>query len=700
MENLVLYLAKASGIMAVFYIAYHTLLKNETFFYSNRKFLIAGLLSAALLPLLVLTRTVWVEPAPAVPVQDIDLDLLMQLEALPSPEPLAEPFNWFGLISALYLSGVLFFLVRFVSDLLAIRKMLRGHKPVRSNGVKYIDSPKVNSPFSFFNYIVYNSAILTEKELESILNHEKVHSRQAHSLDMVISQLFCIAFWFNPFAWLYKKAVAQNLEFIADAEATRQINDAIAYQKALLKITVQPDCTAIINHFYQSLIKKRIVMLNKKQSKTRNSWKYAAVLPAIIAFMVLFQIEVHAQEKELDLNSLNQHGMKVSLEVTKDSKEEELNAEKEFFKSQFNTDITFSDIKRNNKGEITGIKVVANDGNGDKRYEINGSAPIKPFTVEIAKDKNGKQNISFGASNSPKLSANNVEYFTNKDSIFLCGNGSVSIPKSAQVAVISPPDAPAPYSHNSVSAPPSPPVLINGRRVQVNDNHTQVDGDEKLVILNGMVMGRNVQLQIPSNEEITSMVILDKKEAKKKYGKEGKKGALEINTRRASGRYTSHTFNSMPTSQMKMYIGDEDGLELEDMHAQIARMKELLGQLKDYDLAMLDQFKVKGLTNEEINSIREQLLSAQEQLRKISSEDMQTFKFNTEDFKRASAASEEARAAIAAHREELLALREEMRGEREKVRAEMEKAREEQHKAAEEQRKAAEEKRKKVWDQR
>lgn len=38
-------------------------------------------------------------------------------------------------------------------------------------------------------------------------------------------------------------------------------------------------------------------MLNKNQSKKRNSWKYAVILPALTGFMVLFQVEVVAQEK-------------------------------------------------------------------------------------------------------------------------------------------------------------------------------------------------------------------------------------------------------------------------------------------------------------------------------------------------------------------------------------------------------------------
>src|SRR5690606_21397662 len=104
-----------------------------------------------------------------------------------------------------------------------------------------------------------------------------------------IARTFCIAFWWNPFVWLYKKAIVQNLEFIADSDAFKNISDKKAYQFTLLKITTHESCVAISNHFFQSLIKKRIVMLNKNQSKRWNSWKYAIIVPALVIFMWQFQ---------------------------------------------------------------------------------------------------------------------------------------------------------------------------------------------------------------------------------------------------------------------------------------------------------------------------------------------------------------------------------------------------------------------------
>jgi len=94
--------------------------------------------------------------------------------------------------------------------------------------------------------------------------------------------------------WLYKKAMLQNLEFIADSEALKNISDKKSYQITLLKVTTHENCVAITNPFYQSLIKKRIVMLNKNQSKKVNSWKYALIIPILIGFLFYFQVNVVA----------------------------------------------------------------------------------------------------------------------------------------------------------------------------------------------------------------------------------------------------------------------------------------------------------------------------------------------------------------------------------------------------------------------
>lgn len=317
METLFVYLIKSSGLIAVFYLAYIVLLRKETFFSGNRCFLLAGLITSVVLPFVYFTKIIWVAPIAATPIDWSTIPVTNYTE-----EKKLE--DYLPIIMAIvYGMGILVLLAQFAFDFYSLRMLLKGKFIERQSDFKFIDIKENIAPFSYFNTIVYNSLLYSTSELENILEHEKVHSEQNHSIDVLLSRLFCIVFWFNPFLWLYKKAILQNLEFIADNEASKRISDKKAYQITLLKITTHENCVAITNHFYQSLIKKRIVMLNKNQSKKWNSWKYATVFPALVAFVFLFQIEVVAQENETKTDNIKEalHDIEKNLDtISKEKK--------------------------------------------------------------------------------------------------------------------------------------------------------------------------------------------------------------------------------------------------------------------------------------------------------------------------------------------------------------------------------------------
>ena len=232
METLFIYLIKSSGLIGMFYLAYFVLLRKETFFNSNRWFLLAGLITAVVLPLVVFTKIVWVDPSPT----------NFDWSKIPMTTPIendAFEINWFLVFGITYGIGILIFLVKFAFDFYSLSKVLKGKTIQKQADFKFIDVTVNVSPFSYFNYIVYNSSLYSDTQLENILEHEKVHSAQNHTVDVLISRLFCIVFWVNPLVWLYKKAIVQNLEFIADSEASKNISDKKAYQLTLLKITTQ-----------------------------------------------------------------------------------------------------------------------------------------------------------------------------------------------------------------------------------------------------------------------------------------------------------------------------------------------------------------------------------------------------------------------------------------------------------------------------
>ena len=482
MEPFIIYGIKSSGLLALFFISYFFILRKETFFNSNRWFLLTGLFTSVLLPLLIYTKVVWVEPV----VSTIDWS------TIPVTNYVEEKtfVDYLPLMAmVIYGIGVFVLLNKFLYDFYSLRKLLKGKLIQRQADYKFVDTKENLAPFSFFNTIVYNSELYSSGELDNILEHEKVHSAQNHTVDVLVSRVFCVLFWFNPFIWLYKKAIMQNLEFIADSEATKKLTDKKAYQITLLKITTQENCVAITNHFYQSLIKKRIVMLNKNQSHKMNSWKYFSILPALVAFMFLFQIEVIAQEKANKELVQSNYNMKVALHVTANSTEKQLNDEKDFFKKEYNLEMHFSGIKTNLNDEITAIKVELKNKEGViKVHQISGESPIKPF--DIFAEINTDNTLNFGFSKTRNKVSNN--YTIIKDS-----KSGLEIKKELNFYTI--------------------------------DNFKK-NGVEYLMIINGIKQIGENKTKIPLNEGITSFNILDPETAKVKYGLEGKNGVVELTT--------------------------------------------------------------------------------------------------------------------------------------------------------------------------
>ena len=428
MEALYLYLLKSSSLLALFFIAYHFLLRKETFFTNNRWFLLLGLVTAAILPLVVYTKIIWVEPT------TINYDWSNLPVPTVTEKNYTKEYIYLGLALS-YCLGTLGLLTKFGFDFYNLLKIFKGKTIARQADFKFIDTTENIAPFSYFNTIVYNSSLYSSLELQSILEHEKIHSDQNHTVDVLIARVFCAVFWFNPFIWWYKNAILQNLEFIADREATKKLSDKKAYQLTLLKITTHENCVAITNHFYQSLIKKRIVMLNKNQSQQWNSWKYFLIIPVLAAFMFYFQVKVIAQERNPQSKSVT-HNSQESLQVVvdKNTSDEQLQQETKRVKEQHGIKLKFSKIKRNASGEIIAIKAEYKDQHGKTEVtQVKSDEPIQP--IVFFKKDNGA--LGFGNGKDAKNKSFHFSITTDYENEDLA-----ALPDLEDIEAPEPPEAP------------------------------------------------------------------------------------------------------------------------------------------------------------------------------------------------------------------------------------------------------------------
>lgn len=456
MENLMLYILKVNGLLLVFYFAYHFLLRKETFFQSNRIFLLLGIATSFVLPLLSFTTIIWVDPEP--------LTTSYAYETLPlgSFENTIEtkPFNWNQFFFSCYIVVCVFFLGKLLMELFSFFRIIKKGTKIKSEKIVLVETNESQNPFSFFNYLVINKQNFSPEELELILVHEKIHIQQRHSIDVLISKLLCLLFWVNPMVWRYRKAILENLEFIADQQTSARTNKTYEYQKTLLKAVICANQLSITNQFYQSLIKKRIVMLNTNPSSKKQLWKYSIALPLIVGFIFCFQIETIAQVKENQKQApqkAQQSQEKVELRIDKNSTDEQIKKETTYLQEKYDVTVKVSKIKRNAANEIVGLKVDYKDGKGNSgSSQISGDEPIKPF-VFFMNNHNGKRNMGFqslsNSGNKPAVYVyrNNDENEEDEDVVaYAFDDEDIPAPPA-------PPAPPALGKMKALPAPPSPP---------------------------------------------------------------------------------------------------------------------------------------------------------------------------------------------------------------------------------------------------
>ncbi len=457
METLFTYLAKFSLILTIFFLVYYLFLRKETFFKNNRYFLLTGLIVTSVLPLITIEKTIVLDqPASVVIDKMTDLNPITPInhpvqEIIPEKE-----IDWNSILILIYSTGVFAGILFLIKDYISLKRLINRNPKIR-NGSFFIVNPEENiAPFSYFRYIVLNPKLYNEEEMENIIAHEKVHSHENHSIDVLISKLFCIVFWWNPIVYLYKNAIIQNLEFIADSVAIQHLENEKKYQYTLLKITSHQTGITITNQFYQSLIKKRIVMLNKQKSQKSNQWKFALVLPLLVIFMLQFQIKAIAQYKNMPVSEIEKNNVSVSKqEIKADFTNEQIRQVLEKFEKDFKIKCNFSKIKRNSKGQITSISIEMQSLANPKitcNKIVSNNKPIEPIII-WATNEQGK--ISFGFDDSIKENS----------TINVNGKGEVFSNISANATPPAPPVTPTPPVVSAVpaisavpEAPPTPPV--------------------------------------------------------------------------------------------------------------------------------------------------------------------------------------------------------------------------------------------------
>ena len=315
MITLFIYSIKSALVLALLYLPYTLMLRQESFFRMNRITLLTILMLALVLPMVDI-------PSLATPEQPVVYEMqhrimLMTQEAEMTTKSLAattRTISWLGILAIVYIIGVILALLIRLWQLFKIDKIIRGgclwtDKSGKATIYCHIDDV---APFSWMRSIVISESDYKPFGRE-ILLHEKAHILSLHSMDILFLTLVETVQWWNPIAYLLGRSLRDVHEYEADDYVLHQGISLHNYQALLVKKALANTSYAFANNFNHSLIKKRIYMMNHPKSNPWLRSKVLYILPVTLVVLTAFatpklnkKVEKVVEEvKHKDLPSLN-----------------------------------------------------------------------------------------------------------------------------------------------------------------------------------------------------------------------------------------------------------------------------------------------------------------------------------------------------------------------------------------------------------
>ena len=289
------YLLKVNVAFVLFYAFYRLFFYKDTFFKLRRAILLAVFGLALFYPLLNIQD--WVRQQE--PIADVIYMYSAMLPEATAKADAAASVDWYGwLLGSLgfiYWGIVAFLCGRFLVQLSSILWLAHTSERVVIHETPVYALRKAAGPFSFFRMVFLHPESHSDKETDEILTHECTHVSQWHSIDEILSEMMCMACWFNPFVWLLKREVRHNLEYLADNTVIQSGYDSKSYQYHLLGLAHHQSVTTLYNSFNVLHLKNRIMMMNKKRSPGSVRTNYLIFIPLVGILMLLSNIEAVAR---------------------------------------------------------------------------------------------------------------------------------------------------------------------------------------------------------------------------------------------------------------------------------------------------------------------------------------------------------------------------------------------------------------------
>jgi len=288
MEAFEIYLLKSASLLSLLYIAYWSTIRNGSYYTWNRVFLLISLLSSFLFPLInflpqnITTNSysILLEP------------LVVNPNFIPSRS--ANTSNTFSILTIIYIGGVTYFCLRFLSNIVRIYFLYFRFPKHKFNKFKAVVLDNDQATFTFFNLLFISRSDYESGNIDEIIVHEKAHRDEYHSFDIILLEIMTIFQWFNPFIWLFRLSMKSEHEFIADNKVLKEGFDKLKYQKLLFEKALGITSLSLTNNFNYSLLKKRIRVMARKNNNSVVKIKYLLSMPIMLLILILFAVNLNS----------------------------------------------------------------------------------------------------------------------------------------------------------------------------------------------------------------------------------------------------------------------------------------------------------------------------------------------------------------------------------------------------------------------
>lgn len=270
------YILWANLYLASFYAFYWFFLRNETFFQLNRWYLLTSGLLSFIIPLLDLSifSSLAHSVVLAINLPVLEINSTVQLAEQTSSSP--------STLLTIYLLGCTVGLLWLLYRYFLVRKKLKSTE--HDGAYSFLTSVKVDPSLEYY---------------DRIAEHEHIHTKQLHSLDILFFELIRVFNWFNPIVYLYIRSLKLTHEYIADAACNRSEGQRFEYANILISQAFGTSIHSLENNFFNKpILKNRITMLFRNKSPKSVLMRFSILIPVLL-IVLSFQAKKETSVEKL-----------------------------------------------------------------------------------------------------------------------------------------------------------------------------------------------------------------------------------------------------------------------------------------------------------------------------------------------------------------------------------------------------------------